>query len=97
MYLKTFEICVLKCMDLTLFVFLLQRITMTISILKIQSKIKVFIDIDMLLLIGKGIRGGICLDIHRYVKGNNKYMNDYDKNKELPYLNYCDVNNVTNE
>ena len=51
----------------------------------------------MLLLIGKGIRGGICLDIHRYVKGNNKYMNDYDKNKELPYLNYCDVNNVTNE
>ena len=51
----------------------------------------------MLLLIGKRIRGGICLHIHWYVKGNNKYINDYDKNKESPYLKYCDVNNATNE
>ena len=35
----------------------------------------------MLLIIEKGIRGGICHTIHRYVKVNNKCMKDYDKSK----------------
>ena len=26
-----------------------------------------------------------------YAKANNKYMKDYDKNKELSYLKYWDV------
>ena len=38
-------------------------------------------DIDMLLMVEKGIRGGICNTIHQYVKANNKYMKDYDKYK----------------
>ena len=29
-----------------------------------------------------------------YVKGNYKYMKDYDKNKESPYLKYWDINNL---
>ena len=37
--------------------------------------------IDMLLKVLKGIRG-ICHTIHQYIKANNKYMKDYDKNKE---------------
>ena len=28
----------------------------------------------MLLMIEKGIRGGICHAIHRYIEANNKYM-----------------------
>ena len=36
----------------------------------------------MLLKVEKGIRGVICHAIHRYVKANNKYMKDYEKNKE---------------
>ena len=36
----------------------------------------------MLLIVEKGIKGGICHAIHRYTKTNNKYMKDYDKNKE---------------
>ena len=27
-------------------------------------------------------------------KANNKYMKDYNKNKDLMYLKYCDVNNI---
>ena len=42
----------------------------------------------------KGIRGGICNTIHRYSKANNKYMKDYDKNKESSYLKYWNVNNL---
>ena len=36
----------------------------------------------MLLIVEKGIRGGICYAIHLYPKANNKYMKDYDINKE---------------
>ena len=51
-------------------------------------------DIDMLLIVEKGIRGGICHSIYRYAKANNKYIKDYDKNKESSYLQYCDANNL---
>ena len=36
----------------------------------------------MLLMVEKGIRGGICHAIHRYAKANNKYKKNYDKNKD---------------
>ena len=45
----------------------------------------------MLLMVQKGIRGGICNAIHHYAKANNKYMKNYDKNKEPSYLSYWDV------
>ena len=46
----------------------------------------------MLLMLEKGIRGGRCHHIQLYPKGNNKYMNDYDNNKESSYLQYWNVN-----
>ena len=36
----------------------------------------------MLLMVEKAIRGGKCHAIHRYAKANNKFMKDYDKDKE---------------
>ena len=45
-------------------------------------------------MVEKGIRGGICNAIHRYAKANNKYMKDYDKNKESSYLKYWDFKNL---
>ena len=45
-------------------------------------------------MVEKGSRGGICHAIHRYAKVNNKYMEEYDKNKESSYLKQCDVNNL---
>ena len=60
---------------------------------KTKVRLDLLIDIDMLLMVEKGIRGGICHSIYRYTKANNKYMKDYDKNKESSYLQYWDVNN----
>ena len=49
---------------------------------KTEVKLELLADIDMLLMVEKGIRGGICHAIYRYAKANSKYMKDYDKNKE---------------
>ena len=59
-----------------------------------EVELELSTDIDMLLMIQKGIRGRICQAIHRYAKANNKYIKDYDKNKESSCLKYWDVNNV---
>ena len=55
---------------------------------KTKAKLDLLTDIDMLLMIEKSIRGGICHAIHRYAKANNTYMKNYDKNKGSLYLNY---------
>ena len=46
---------------------------------KTDVKLELLTDIDMLLMVKKGIKGGICHAIHRYAKANNKYMKYYDK------------------
>ena len=51
-------------------------------------------DIDMLLIVEKGIRGGICHAIHTYTKANNKHMKNYDKNKDSSFIQYLDNNNL---
>ena len=48
----------------------------------------------LLMVVEKGIRGGICHYNNRYATANNKYLKDYDKNKELSCLKYWDVNNL---
>ena len=42
----------------------------------------------MLLMVEKGIRGGICEAIPSYAEANNKYMHNYDKSIESSYLMY---------
>ena len=48
----------------------------------------------MLLMIEKGIRGGICQSIFRHAKANNKYMIDYDEKEVSSFLIYTDYNNL---
>ena len=48
----------------------------------------------MLLIVEKGIRGGICHAIFRYVKINNKCMKKYDKNEGSLFLENLDANNL---
>ena len=58
--------------------------TLEICVLKyidLILQIDLLTDIDRLLMVEKGIRGGICRSIYLYAKANNRYMNDYHKNK----------------
>ena len=60
-----------------------------------EFRLELLTDIDMLLMVEKGVQGGITLAVTRYAKANNKYMKDLDNpNEESEYLQYLNVNNL---
>ena len=61
---------------------------------KTDSKLELLTDFNMLLMVEKGIRGGICHAILKYAKANNKYMKNYDEKEESSYIQYLDANNL---
>ena len=61
---------------------------------KTKVELEVLTDIDMLLIVEKGIRGRMCQAIQRHAKANNKYMKNYYGNIESSYLMYLDANNL---
>ena len=66
-----------------------------LACLKITGvKLQLITDINMLLMIKSGMRGGACHVIRSYAEANNKYMDNYDKNKEFSFLQYLDANNL---
>ena len=61
---------------------------------KTKIRLELLTYIDMLLMVEKGIRRGMCHAIHRYAKASNKYMKSYGKNKESLHIQYSDANNL---
>ena len=61
---------------------------------KTNIKLELSTDYNMLLMEEEGIRGRICHSINRHTKANNKYMENYDENKEYSYIQYLDANNL---
>ena len=61
---------------------------------KTGVQLELITDVDMLLMVEKGIRGGICHSIYAHAKASNKYMKIYDKNNESSYIIYMDGNNL---
>ena len=51
-------------------------------------------DVDMYLMIDKGLRGGMSVISHRKVEANNKYMTSYDPEKPSKYITYLDANSL---
>ena len=62
---------------------------------KTNISLELLSDYDMVIIIKKGIRGGISMISNRYGTSNNKYMRDsYDESKESTYIQYLDANNL---
>ena len=61
---------------------------------KTKIKLELLAEIDILLMVEKGITGELCHSINNYAKASNKYMKDYDENEELSYVKYCNINNL---
>ena len=61
---------------------------------KAKVNLELLTNSDMLLMVEKGIRGGICQAIHTYAKANNKYMKNYNEDTISSYLMYLDAGNL---
>ena len=64
-------------------------------LLKIGIELDLIHDVELLNVIERQKRGGLCVvGSKRYVKANNKQVEDFDVNEPSSYLMYWDANNL---
>ena len=61
---------------------------------KTGAELELLTDMDMHLMIERGMRGGISMASKRYAKANNPKVQDYDPEKQTNYITYLDANNL---
>ena len=59
-----------------------------------MTSIELISDVDMYLMIEKGLRGGMSVISHRKAEANNKYIKTYDPEKPSKYITYLDANSL---
>ena len=59
-----------------------------------QVELELLGDVDQLLMIEKGIRGGNSNVFKRFAQANNKFMKNFDPAKKSKFLVYLDANNL---
>ena len=74
--------------------FISPRIIIESLLKKDKIELELLTDTDMLLIVEKRITSEICHVIHQYVAANNKYMTNYNTDKEPLRLMYLDANNL---
>ena len=61
---------------------------------KTGVELELLIDMDMHLMIERGMRGGISMASKRYAKANNPRVEGYDPAQPTNYITYLDANNL---
>ena len=59
-----------------------------------KAEIELLTDMDKVLFIENGIRGGISMISHRFAEANNKHMKNYNEKELDKHLTYMDANNL---
>ena len=59
-----------------------------------KVKLGLLTDIDMVLMVKKGVHGGLTQVVKKHAVANHKYLTSYDASKNSVFLQYLDANNL---
>ena len=59
-----------------------------------KIRLNLFTDVNMYNFITNAIRGGLTNSMKKYARANNRFMKDFDPEKEVSYIHYLDFVNL---